>query len=263
MKSVKLLAVVAIAVAAIVVCAAIVMQPSKNPERIGVIGAMPEEVETLKAAMSVEHTEEISGMEFYVGTLDDCDVVVVQCGIGKVNAGVCAQLLINKFNVKAIINTGAAGSLDNRLDIEDFVVSTDAVQHDYDVSPIGYEKGEIPYTGKFAFEADKELRALAVKAIKEKASDVNYLEGRVCSGDQFISSQAQKDTILANFGGLCCDMEGGAIAHVCYLNDTPFVIIRAISDKADGSAPEDYTEFEENAAKRSAKVVEYLLWELM
>ena len=195
-------------------------------------------------------------------------MVVVQCGMGKVNAGTCAQMLITEFNVTAIINTGAAGSLDNRLDIEDFVVSTDAVQHDFDVTPLSgpektYVKGEIPYTGKFAFEADKELRALAVKAIKEKASDVNYLEGRVCSGDQFISSQAQKDTILANFGGLCCDMEGGAIAHVCYLNDTPFVIIRAISDRADGSASEDYTEFEENAAKRSAKVVEYLLWELM
>ena len=268
MKSVKLLAVAAIAVAAIVVCAAVALQPSKNDQegRIGVIGAMEVEVKTLKESMSIDYTKTIAGMEFFVGKLDDCDVVVVQCGMGKVNAGTCAQMLITEFNVTAIINTGAAGSLDNRLDIEDFVVSTDAVQHDFDVTtlpPMTYHKGEIPYTGKYSFEADTGMRAMAVKAITECAKDVKYLEGRVCSGDQFISTQEQKDTIMANFGGLCCEMEGAAIAQVCYLNDTPFVIIRAISDKADGSETEDYPTFEKRAAERSAKVVKYMLWELL
>lgn len=269
MKSVKIAVVAVIAVAAILVCSVVVFQPFKNDQegRIGVIGAMEVEVKTLKESMSVDYTRTIAGMEFFVGKLDDCDVVVVQCGMGKVNAGTCAQMLITEFNVKAIINTGAAGSLDNRLDIEDFVVSTDAVQHDFDVTtlpPMTYHKGEIPYTGKYSFEADKGMRAMAVKAITECAKDVKYMEGRVCSGDQFISTQEQKDTILANFGEcLCCEMEGAAIAQVCYLNDTPFVIIRAISDKADGSETEDYPVFEKRAAERSAKVVKYMLWELL
>ena len=265
MKSVKLLAVAVIAVAAIVVCASVVLMPSNkdSEERIGVIGAMDVEVKTLKEAMTIDYTRTIAGMEFFVGKMGDCDVVIVQSGMGKVNAGVCAQMLITEFNVKAVINTGVAGSLDNRLDIGDFVVSTDAVEHDFDVSPIGFQKGEIPYTGKYSFEADEKLRSMATKAITERAKDVKYIEGRVCSGDQFISSQAQKDTIIANFGGLCCEMEGAAIAQVCYINETPFVIIRAISDKADGSSSEDYSEFEAKAAKRSADVVEYMLMELM
>ena len=173
MKSVKLFAVAAIAVAAIVVCAAVALQPSKNDQegRIGVIGAMEVEVKTLKESMSVDYTKTIAGMEFFVGKLDDCDVVVVQCGMGKVNAGTCAQMLITEFNVTAIINTGAAGSLDNRLDIEDFVVSTDAVQHDFDVTFLGFQKGEIPYTGKVFFEADKGMREKAVKAITECAKE--------------------------------------------------------------------------------------------
>ena len=265
MKSVKLAAVAVVAVAAILVCSVVVFQPFKNDseERVGVIGAMEVEVKTLKESMSVDYTRTIAGMEFYVGKIDDCNVVVVQCGMGKVNAGICAQTLINEFKVKTIINTGAAGSLDNRLDIEDFVVSTDAVQHDFDVTYLGFQKGEIPYTGKVFFEADKGMREKAVKAITECAKDVKYMEGRICSGDQFISTQVQKDTITSQYGGLCCEMEGAAIAQVCYLNDTPFVIIRAISDKADGSDSEDYPTFEKRAAERSAKVVKYMLCELM
>ena len=138
-------------------------------------------------------------------------------------------------------------------------MSSDAVQHDFDVSPIGFAKGEIPYTGKYAFEADAKLRAKAVDAISKSCPDVSVHEGRVCSGDQFVSSSEQKDAITASFGGLCCEMEGAAIAQACYLNETPYVIIRAISDKADGSAHEDYDEFVKKAAKRSAAAVMYLL----
>ena len=228
-------------------------------EITGIIGAMDVEVASLKAAMEITSTKTVAGMEFCEGTLDGKAVVVVQCGMGKVNAGICAHTLINDFGVTRVINTGVAGSLDNAIDIGDIVVSTDAVQHDYDVTPIGFARGEIPYTGLYAFPADEALRALAVRAAREAAPEIKVFEGRVCSGDQFIASKEQKETIIHNFGGKCCEMEGGAIAQACYLNGTPFVIIRAISDKADASEEVSFQEFEASAAVRCAAIVRYMI----
>ncbi len=260
MQSKELLAVIAVAVVAILACSFLIDSGSNDDdtERIGIIGAMENEVANIKGAMHIERTEKIADMEFCVGTLDEKNIVVVQCGMGKVNAGICAQTLISQFNVKAVINTGVAGSLDNRLDIGDFVVSTDAVQHDYDVSPIGYQKGEIPYTGLFAFKADETLRAKAAWAI-ELCLGSNMMEGRVCSGDQFVSTQEQKERIISDFGGLCCEMEGGAIAQACYLNDVPFVIIRAVSDKADASIVIPFEEFSKKAAVQCSQLVCYMI----
>ena len=227
--------------------------------KIGIIGAMEEEVTSLKEALTDSKTTSIAGMEFCEGKLDSENVVVVQCGMGKVNAGICANTLINDFGCTKIINTGVAGSLDNQIDIGDIVVSTDAVQHDFTVEPIGFEKGEIPYTGLYAFPADETMRKEAVQAVRESAPDVKVFEGRVCTGDQFIFSKEQKETILSNFGGMCCEMEGGAIAQACYLNHTPFVIIRAISDKAGGSEAMDYEIFEKKAAEHCASIVHYMV----
>ena len=227
--------------------------------RIGIIGAMEEEVTSLKEGLTDPKTTTIAGMEFCEGKLEDEDVVVVQCGMGKVNAGICANTLINQFNCSKIINTGVAGSLDNQIDIGDFVVSVDACQHDFTVEAIGFEKGEIPYTGLYAFPADEALRKEAVEAVHEAAPEVRVFEGRVCTGDQFISSKEQKELIKSDFGGMCCEMEGGAIAQACYLNDIPFVIIRAISDKADDSEEMSYEVFKKNAAKRCASVVRYMI----
>ncbi len=179
--------------------------------------------------------------------------------MGKVNAGICANALINDFNCTKIINTDVAGSLDSQIDIGDIVVSVDAVQHDYDVEAIGFKKGEIPYTGLYAFKADKAMRAAAVKAVKESAPDVHVFEGRVCSGDQFISKKEQKDKILSDFGGMCCEMEGAAIAQASHLNNIPFVVIRAISDKPDETEIVDYKTFEAQAAARCAKIVRYMV----
>ena len=232
---------------------------SGTADKTGIIGAMDEEVASLKSAMKISTTTTIAGMDFCEGTLDGKRVVVVQCGIGKVNAGICAHTLINMFGVNRVINTGVAGSLDSAIDIGDIVVSTDAVQHDYDVSPVGFARGEIPYTGLYAFPADEALRAQAVSAARGAAPEVQVFEGRVCSGDQFIASREQKETILSNFGGKCCEMEGGAIAQACYLNGTPFVIIRAISDKADDSEEVSYQEFEHSAAERCAAIVRYMI----
>ena len=224
-------------------------------ERIGIIGAMKPEVAALKEAAAVTKTTEIAAMEFCEGTLGGKPVVIVQCGMGKVNAGICAHTLIREFGCTRIINTGVAGSLDSKIDIGDIVVSTDAVQHDFTVEAIGFAKGEIPYTGRSAFPADEALRAAAVRAVKEAAPEVQVFEGRVCSGDQFIATAEQKERIVGDFGGLCCEMEGAAIAQTCYLHNTPFVVIRAISDKPDGGGASDYNAFQEKAAEHCANIV--------
>lgn len=231
--------------------------PPKNA--IGIIGAMDVEVNSLKDAAGITNTTNIAGMEFCEGTFGEQNVVIVKCGMGKVNAGICAQTLIHDFGCTKIINTGVAGSLDAQIDIGDIVVSVDAVQHDYDVEAIGFQKGEIPYTGRYAFPADETLRAAAVEAVKNAAPDVHVFEGRVCSGDQFISTREQKEKIISDFDGTCCEMEGAAIAQTCYLNDTPFVVIRAISDKPDETEIVDYKVFEAQAAARCAEIVRYMV----
>ena len=227
--------------------------------KIGIIGAMDVEVVSLKEASGITKTTRIAEMEFCEGTLGGKEVVIVKCGMGKVNAGICAHTLINEFHCTGIINTGVAGSLDSRIDIGDIVVSTDAVQHDFDVEAIGFKKGEIPYTGLVAFPADEALRASAAEAVQQSAPEIHVFEGRVCSGDQFISSKEQKDLIIKNFGGMCCEMEGAAIAQSCYLNNTPFVVIRAISDKPDGAGAVDFNEFQTGAAARCAAIVRYMV----
>ena len=208
-------------------------------KKIGIIGAMEEEVASLKEALTDTKTTTIAGMEFCEGKMGDKD--------------------INQFGCSKVINTGVAGSLDNQINIGDIVVSVDACQHDYTVEAIGFEKGEIPYTGLSAFPADETMRKEAVDAVHAAAPDVQVFEGRVCTGDQFISSKEQKELIKSNFGGMCCEMEGGAIAQACYLNDTPFVIIRAISDKADESEEMNYEEFKKEAAEHCASVVRYMI----
>ena len=231
----------------------------KETVKTGIIGAMDEEVNSLKEALEEKEISTIAGMEFCEGKLDGADVVVVKCSVGKVNAAACTQILIDRFGVDRIINTGVAGSLDAAIDIGDIVVSTEAVQHDMDVTALGYARGEIPYIEKSVFPADEEMRASALEAVKAAAPEVHAFEGRVCSGDQFIASREQKESILSSVGGLCCEMEGAAIAQVCSLNGTPFVIIRAISDKADDSEEVSYVKFVEAAAENCAAITRYMI----
>ncbi len=224
--------------------------------KIGIIGAMEVEVETLKKDMNIKNTKTIAAMEFNEGTLGDVDVVVVRSGIGKVNAGICAQILASVFSVTHVINTGAAGSLDAKIDIGDFVVSTDAIYHDVNATIFGYKRGEVPQTGRLEFPADSWMIDQIKKAAADAKLDAKLWEGRVCSGDQFISDDSVKADIKKEFGGLCTEMEGAAIAHACFLNKVPFVILRAISDKADGSDIVDYPEFEAKAARDCAALTE-------
>lgn len=225
---------------------------------IGIIGAMDEEVAALKEAMDVRETVERAGMNFVKGTLGGKEVTVVRSGIGKVNAGICAQILVSEFQAEVLINTGIAGSLDARIDIGDMVISTDALYHDMDATAFGYPLGEVPRMELLAFPADERLVELAVEANAEANPDIHTFTGRVVSGDQFVASDEVKEKILKNFGGLCTEMEGAAIAHAAYLNKVSCVIIRAISDKADGSASEDYPAFEKKAIEHSVRLVKNL-----
>lgn len=228
-------------------------------KRIGIIGAMDLEVEHLKGEMQISRIVDKAGMEFYTGTLKGVDVVIVRSGIGKVNAGLCAQILADVFQVTHIINTGVAGSLNAKLDIGDILISKDALYHDVDVRIFGYQLGEVPQMGCREFKADKAMIEAAVSSCKEVNPDIHVEVGRILSGDQFISDKAKKETLIADFQGDCTEMEGAAIAHSAYLNKIPFVIIRAISDKADDSAEMDYPTFEREAAKHSAKLVEHMI----
>lgn len=230
--------------------------------KIGIIGAMELEVAQLKSQMSVDRIMEKAGMKFFEGALNGKNVVVVQCGIGKVNAGMCVQILSDVFDVDAVINTGVAGSLRAEINIGDIVVSGDACEHDMDVRPLGYEPGIIPQMKTSFFEADRKLVETAMTVCKEVNPDIAVYEGRVLSGDQFISDGDKKDWLITTFNGSCTEMEGAAIAHAAYLNDLPYVVIRAISDKADGSAHMDYPEFERAAAAHCAKLVENLVTRL-
>lgn len=226
---------------------------------LGIIGAMDEEVAKLKETMQDVTVETKASMEFYKGTMNGKEVVVVRSGIGKVNAGICTQILCDLYHVDAVINTGIAGSLNAKIDIGDIVLSTDALQHDMDATGFGYEPGVIPRMETSTFIADEKLRKLAKECCERVNPDIHVFEGRVVSGDEFISDKAKKEFILNTFAGDCTEMEGAAIAQAAYLNQIPFLIIRAISDKADDSATEDYPTFEAKAIAHSVKLVQAIV----
>ena len=227
--------------------------------KIGIIGAMELEVEQLKKEMAVESVIKKAGMDFFEGTLSDVPVVIVRSGIGKVNAALCVQILADVFQVSHVINTGVAGSLNAKLDIGDILISQDALHHDMDTTIFGYQPGEVPQMGFREFRADERMMELAREACEKVNPDIRVMFGRVVSGDQFISSKEVKERLIAQFQGDCAEMEGASIAHGAYLNSLPFVIIRAISDKADDSAEMDYPTFEAAAAKHSAALVKEMI----
>ena len=234
----------------------------RTMSKIGIIGAMELEVESLKAQMTVENTTSRANMNFFEGKLGNANVVIVRCGIGKVNAAICTQILADLYGVTHIINTGVAGSLNAKLDIGDILISKDVIHHDVDVTIFGYALGEVPQLGTREFVADEQMVALAKQTCEEVNPDLHAIVGRVVSGDQFISSKEVKERLIANFQGDCAEMEGASIAHACFLNKVPFVIIRAISDKADDSADMDYPTFERKAAHDCAKLTKEFVQKL-
>lgn len=230
--------------------------------KLGIIGAMQVEVEILLAKMENKTSRTIAGSTFYEGTLEGLPAVVVQCGVGKVNAAMCAQILCSCIDVTHLVNTGIAGSLCAGLDIGDLVVSRDAMYHDFDCNAFGYPYGKVPGMDVIAFPADEKMMAYAFAAA-ESVNPGHTKIGRVSSGDQFVADKALKEKIIANTQGLCTEMEGAAIAQTAYRNGVPFVILRAISDKADDSAEMDYPTFERIAAHRCAEVTMILAQKLL
>ena len=223
--------------------------------KLGIIGAMDVEVATLKTNMTEKKETTVAGSIYCEGLLEGLSVVVVQCGVGKVNAALCAQVLCSSFQVTHVVNTGIAGSLHAELDICDFVISRDAVYHDFDCHVLNpaYIVGQVPGLAVHKFPADEKLLELAVAAA-DSVNPGHAKIGTVASGDQFVCNKAQKAQIVADTGALCTEMEGAAIAHTAWRNGVPFVIIRAISDKADDSAEMDYPTFEAMAAQKCALV---------
>ena len=228
-------------------------------KKLGIIGAMDIEVENLKKLMTDLTVFEKAGMAFYEGQLEGLPCVVVQCGVGKVNAAMCVQILCDCFAVTHIVNTGVAGSLCAQLDIGDFVISREAIYHDFDCSVINpnYTVGQVPGLSVRSFPADEQLIQLALEAAEQIYAGHSQI-GTVASGDQFVCDKSMKDCIIANTGALCTEMEGAAIAHTAWRNQIPFVVIRAISDKADDSAQMDYPTFEKIAAQRCSAVTQTL-----
>lgn len=229
---------------------------------IGIIGAMDEEIELLKQEMDIDGVKIIANMEFHVGKLYDQEVILVRCGIGKVNAAICTQILIGQFNVKAVINTGVAGAIHHQLEVMDVVISTEVQQHDFDVTGFGYKIGEIPRMDRSVFAADPCLVDLAFEAAKAVLKENSAMKGRIVSGDIFVSSRELKNKLWDVFNGCCTEMEGAAIGHTCYVNRIPFVVIRSMSDKADGSAHVNFSEFVDKAARLSKSIVKNMLTQM-
>lgn len=220
---------------------------------IGIIGAMSIEVEGIRALMTDKKEITVSGVKFVSGKLGKNELVTAVCGIGKVFAAICAEAMIIKFDPEIIINTGVGGSLTPKLKIGDIAIADKVVQHDMDTSPIGDPKGLISGINKIYFETDEKVSGLLSDCVK--AEGVNTIFGGIASGDQFIASKEQKKAITDNFEAVVCEMEGAAIGHVCYVNEKPFAVLRAVSDSADDSAHMDYPEFAKMAAENYIKVI--------
>jgi len=222
---------------------------------IGVIGAMEEEVASLINQMEDAESKTMAGMTFNKGKLWNQDAVVVQSGIGKVNMAICTQILVNIYGVDMLINTGVAGGLYKDINVGDIVISSDALQHDFDVTGLGYKKSVIPGMETSVFTADTELVEMAKEACEIVNPEIQCFVGRVVTGDQFISDNGTKAALVKDYDGYCAEMEGAAMAQAAHLNQIPFIILRAISDKADQEAAGSYEEFEKAAIKHIVRLV--------
>ncbi len=222
---------------------------------IGIIGAMDDEIKMYFSHLTDMKEVKHKMFTFYVGTFHGKNVVLVKSGVGKVFSAMVCQYLIDKFDVGSVLFTGVGGSLNKTLEIGDVVVSTDSVHHDFDATPLGFKRGQISYTDYRFFAADKKLLKLALLA---KLDGHKIIQGRVCTGDQFFTESHKKEsTYLVNeLKGDCIEMEGAAVAQVCTVNEVPHLIIRTVSDKADGTAVDDYNKFTPIIASNSFKIVE-------
>ncbi|MBQ7637716.1 MAG: 5'-methylthioadenosine/adenosylhomocysteine nucleosidase [Clostridia bacterium] len=226
---------------------------------LGVIGAMDSEIKHILAFFEKYETVDLYGLRFYVSQVNGRTVVLVKCGVGKVNASRCAQLLIDRFGVKALINTGIAGGVSPEADVADVVIATKLCQHDFDITAFGHVKGYLS-TGEDGseptwFTADEDLCSALELAAKDIVPENKIKRGVIASGDQFIALSEQKKEICGPFGAFAAEMEGAAVAQTAQYSGVPFAVLRVLSDRADGSAAESYEKFELETARLSSEIV--------
>lgn len=223
---------------------------------IGIIGAMEEEIENIKPYIDIISTKNIVGLDFYMGKMSGNNVVLVRSGIGKVNAAVCSQVLIDLYAVDYIINVGVAGAISNNLKIGDIVIAKDTLHHDMDTTFFGTEIGIIPRMEESKFYSDENLMEIALKSAEENLPNNVYC-GRIVSGDQFICDIEKKNKIWSNFKAHCVDMESASIGQTCYLNKIPFISIRCISDGSDDE--NKYEDFFKESAIVASTIVKNMI----
>ena len=223
---------------------------------IGIIGAMEEEIENIKPHIDIISTKNIVGLDFYMGKMGGNNVVLVRSGIGKVNAAVCSQVLIDLYAVDYIINVGVTGAINKELKIGDVVIATDTMHHDMDTTYFGDEIGIIPRMEESSFKADDELINIALQASKDTIEN-NIYTGRIVSGDQFLCDIEKKNKIWSHFKAYCVDMESAAIGQTCYLNKIPFSIIRSISDNSDEN--NEYENFFKDSAIKASNILKNMI----
>ncbi len=220
--------------------------------KIGIIGAMDEEIHLLIQKLHKNKTKIIGNFNFFICDFEDMEIIIAKSGIGKVNSAVGTQLMISNFSPDYIINTGIAGSISKDVNVLDIIIASETMQYDVDVRNFGYKLGEIPQMGKYIFDTDKKLLEYAKDSINNKDT---FKVGRIISGDKFISKKNTKLFLEREFSALCADMESGSIGQVCYINKVPYIAIRCISDNADESSGINYEEFKFEAAKKSADLI--------
>ncbi|MEH7884314.1 5'-methylthioadenosine/S-adenosylhomocysteine nucleosidase [Bacillus sp. JJ1609] len=229
--------------------------------RVGIIGAMDEEVELLRSKLIDREDTSLAGTEFYQGKIDSLEVVLLKSGIGKVNAALGTALLIEKFKPDFIINTGSAGGFHRDLNVGDVVISTEVRHHDVDVTIFGYEYGQVPRMPAY-YSPDQRLVSIAVKSA-EKINGIQVAEGLIASGDSFMNDPERVEFIRSKLPDLfAAEMEAAAIAQVAYQFEVPFVIIRSLSDIAGKDSNISFDQFLETAAKNSAELILLMLEEL-
>ena len=219
---------------------------------IGIIVAEEKELIEVQNVMTDIKEKQVYEKVFYLGKIEEKEVVLGRANIGKVNSARLAQILIDKFNVELVINVGSAGSVDNRLNIGDVVVATKLVQHDFDITPFGRKLGEIDNVGQY-IEVKKELLDLI--------NDRKVFKGIIASGDKFVHILEEKEKIRDTFNALCVEMEGASIAQVCFLDNIPFLIIRSITDKLDGTSKVEYDKFLSSSSKEAARILKEFIKE--
>ena len=227
--------------------------------KIGIIVAMEEELEAVLNIMNNIEQKEIYGVNVQIGKIEQKEVVVVKSGVGKVNAARVTQILIDKLNVKSIINIGSAGALNPFLNIGDIIIGEKLIQHDFDITAFDHDKGYITGVGDYIYSNIELIEKFKKVANNLKEKNYKIKTGIIATGDIFCTDSEMKNKIYSKFDADCVEMEGAAIAQVCYLDKIPFIVIRSISDSPNGNNEIDFDKYVELASKRCANILKEFL----